>query len=51
MLEITGIYEVDWMIATVLAIVAIVGVVLLAVAYYTYAERKVLGAMHLEVSF
>lgn len=45
MLEITGIYEIDWMIATLLAIVTIVGVVLLAVAYYTYAERKVLGAM------
>lgn len=45
MMEITGIYEIDWTLLTLGAIVAIVGGVLVAVAYYTYAERKVLGAM------
>lgn len=45
MMKITGIYEIDWTLLTLGAIVAIVGGVLVAVAYYTYAERKVLGAM------
>ena len=45
MIEITGIYGLDWTLLTVAAILAIVIGVLLVVAYYTYAERKVLGAM------
>jgi len=45
MIEITGIYEVDWTILTVAAILAVSVVVLLTVAYYTYAERKLMGAM------
>lgn len=45
MMEITGIYEVDWTILKLAGILAIVVGVLIVVAYYTYAERKVLGAM------
>ena len=45
MIEITGIYELDWTILTVAAILVVTVGVLLAVAYYTYAERKVMGAM------
>ncbi len=44
-MTITGIYEIDWTILTVAGILAVTIGVLLAVAYYTYAERKVLGAM------
>ncbi len=45
MIEITGIYGVDWTILTVAAILAVIVGVLIAVAYYTYGERKVMGAM------
>lgn len=45
MIEITGIYEVDWTILKLAAIVAVAVGVLIFVAYYTYAERKVMGAM------
>lgn len=45
MIEITGIFEIDWTILTVAAILAVTVGVLIAVAYYTYAERKVMGAM------
>jgi len=45
MIELTGIYSVDWTISTLaLTLVVVVGV-LVAVAYYTYAERKVMGGM------
>jgi NADH-quinone oxidoreductase subunit H len=45
MIELTGIYGVDWTISTLaLTLLVIVGV-LIAVAYYTYAERKVMGGM------
>ena len=45
MISITGIPEVDWTILTVGAILLVTVGVLLSVAYYTYAERKVLGGM------
>ncbi|MGH1398366.1 MAG: NADH-quinone oxidoreductase subunit NuoH [Alphaproteobacteria bacterium] len=45
MIELTGIFEIDWTIWTLAAILAVTVGVLLAVAYYTYAERKVMGAM------
>ena len=45
MIEITGIFAIDWTIWTVAAILAVVVGVLIAVAYYTYGERKVMGAM------
>lgn len=45
MIELTGIFEIDWTIWTVASIVAVIVGVLIAVAYYTYAERKVMGAM------
>lgn len=45
MIELTGIYEVDWTIWTVAAILVVTVGVLMAVAYYTYAERKLMGAM------
>jgi len=45
MIELTGIHELDWTIITVVAILAVIVGVLLAVAYLTYAERKVMGAI------
>ena len=45
MIEITGIYAVDWTILTVAAIVGVIVGVLVIVAYYTYAERKILSGM------
>ena len=45
MMEITGIYELDWTLLTLAAILAVTVGVLLMVAYYTYAERKVMGGM------
>ena len=45
MIELTGIYELDWTIWTVAAVLVVVVGVLLSVAYLTYAERKVMGAM------
>lgn len=45
MIEITGIFELDWTLLTLAAILAVTVGVLIAVAYYTYAERKVMGAM------
>ena len=44
-MEITGIYAVDWTILKLLAILAVTVGVLLTVAYYTYGERKIMGAM------
>ena len=45
MIELTGIYELDWTILTVAAILIVIVGVLLSVAYLTYAERKVMGAI------
>ncbi|MFK7840254.1 MAG: NADH-quinone oxidoreductase subunit NuoH [Bdellovibrionales bacterium] len=45
MIEFTGIFEIDWTISKLLFIVVVTGSVLLSVAYYTYGERKIMGAM------
>lgn len=45
MMEITGIFAVDWTILKLAAILVVTVGVLLAVAYYTYGERKIMGAM------
>ena len=45
MIEITGIFAVDWTIIKLAAILAVTVGVLLTVAYYTYGERKIMGAM------
>lgn len=45
MMEITGIFEIDWLILKLAGILVVTVGVLLAVAYYTYGERKIMGAM------
>ncbi len=45
MIELTGIFAIDWTIFKVAMILVVTVGVLMAVAYYTYAERKVMGAM------